>query len=230
MSEPSFPENRREFLALAATSAAAGLGALLSSGAARAETTAGPAPGSAESASVAQWLDALPGKYRQVVDWPEENNGMGLAYTFAFLLSAPAGWGVAESEVGSVLVIRHDAIPMALNDSVWAKYKLGAVFGVNDPETNKPAERNPYFVKPGALPFPEMALSKLLERGSVRVAACGLAIAFRSARVAEKMGLDPEKAKQEWTAAVHPGITVMPSGVFACHAASTRGCTYLYAG
>jgi hypothetical protein len=46
----------------------------------------------------------------------------------------------------------------------------------------------------------------------------------------EKMGLDPEVVKQEWRAAVHPGITVLPSGVFACHAAGTRGRTYLFAG
>ena len=224
MSEPSHPDNRRDFLALAATTAAAGLGAMLPL---RPAAAAEPAPGLASA--VTKWLDSIPGKYRQVVDWPEENHGMGLAYTFAYLRSAPEGWGVPESEIGAVLVIRHNAIPMALNDSVWAKYKLGEAFEITDPTTSAPAVRNPYFTAPLALPFPEMALSALIARG-VSVAACGLAMAFRSGRIAEKMGLDPEVVKQEWMAAVHPGITVMPSGVFACHAASTRGCTYLFAG
>lgn len=226
MSEPVNPENRREFLAMAAGTAVAGLGALLPVGTQAAE--AAPLAAEGEASVVKAWLDSIPGKYRQVVDWPEEAHGMGLAYSFAFLLSAPAGWGVPESEVGSVLVIRHNAIPMAMNDTVWEKYKLGEVFGVNDPATGKPAVRNPYFVNP-PLPFPDMALSKLMERG-VKVAACGLAIAFRSGRVAEKMGIDPAQAKKDWMEAVYPGITVMPSGVFACHAAATRGCTYLYAG
>lgn len=224
MTESSSPENRRDFLALAAGTAMAGLGTLLPGQPAQA---AEPVPGAASG--VAQWLDSIPGKYRQVVDWPEESHGMGLAYTYAFLRSAPAGWGVPESDIGAVLVIRHNAIPMALNDSVWAKYKLGMAFEITDPTTSAAAVRNPYYSAPIPLPFPEMALSALIARG-VRVAACGLAIEFRSGRIAEKMGLDPEVVKQEWLAAVHPGITVMPSGVFACHAASTRGCTYLYAG
>jgi hypothetical protein len=224
MSDTSHPENRRDFLALAATTAAAGLGAMLPI---RPAAAAEPAPSGA--AAVTQWLDSIPGKYRQVVDWPEENQGMGLAYTFAFLRSAAAGWGVSDSDIGAVLVIRHNAVPMALNDSVWAKYKLGEAFEITDRTTSAPAVRNPYYSAPIPLPFPEMALSALIERG-VRVAACGLAIEFRSGRIAEKMGLDPAVVKQEWLAAVHPGITVMPSGVFACHAAGTRGCTYLYAG
>ncbi len=224
MSDSSRPENRREFLALAATSAAAGLGAMLN-----VQSAAATEPAAGQASAVTQWLDSIPGKFRQVVDWPEENHGMGLAYTFAYLRSAPEGWGVPESDIGAVLVIRHNAIPMALNDSVWAKYKLGEAFEITDPTTSAPAVRNPYYSAPIALPFPEMALSALLGRG-VCVAACGLAMAFRSGRIAEKMGLDPEVVKQEWMAAVYPGITVMPSGVFACHAAGTRGCTYLFAG
>ncbi len=228
MSEPISSDQRREFLTLAATMAAAGLGALFPVGNVADAAPMSPLP-TAGVAEVTRWLDSIPGRFRQVVDWPEENRGMGLAYSYAFLLSAAAGWGVAETELGAVLVIRHNAIPMALNDAAWVKYKLGEVFGVIDPQTKAPALRNPYYQQPIALPFPEMAMSKLIERG-VKVAACGLAIAFRSARLAEKLGLDPEQVKQDWLEAVHPGVTVMPSGVFACHAAGTRGCTYLFAG
>ena len=221
MEDSNSLSNRRGFLALAAT-AAAGMGAMLPVGTAAAAASEIPA-------DITDWLNSIPGKYRQVTDWPDFNNGMGLIYTSNFLTSAAIGYGVPPSELGAVLVIRHDTIPIAFKDSVWAKYKLGAMFRINDPDTNAPALRNAYYLKPGALPFPEAALSKLIERG-VKVVACNLAITFWSGVVAQQMGLKPEDVKKEWTDAVYPGIKVLPSGLFACNAAQSRGCQYLFAG
>jgi hypothetical protein len=42
--------------------------------------------------------------------------------------------------------------------------------------------------------------------------------------------MKPEDAKKEWLEAVHPGITVLPSGVLACNGAVSRGCAYVFAG
>ncbi|MBL8535549.1 MAG: twin-arginine translocation signal domain-containing protein [Betaproteobacteria bacterium] len=225
MKETPFPENRREFLTLAAA-AAAGLGATLPV----ASSAVHAAEASTElAADIARWFESVPGKHHQVTDWPELNHGMGLIYTLAFLISTPAGLGVSPADVGAVLVIRHDTIPLALGDAVWAKYKLGEVFKIDDPETKAPAVRNPYYLKPGALPFQEAALSRLIGAG-VRVAACDLALTFRSMMIAKKMGLEPAAVKQEWMDALHPGIKVLPSGVFACHAAQARGFTYMFAG
>lgn len=225
MNDAPTPENRRDFLALAAASAL-GLGATLSV----ANTAVAANPPSTElAADVARWFDGLPGKHRQVTDWPEENHGMGLIYTLAFLISAPAGLGVPPGDVGAVLVIRHDTIPIALGDAMWEKYRLGENFRINDPLTKAPALRNPYYLKPGALPFDAAALKNLIERG-VGVAACDLALTFRSMMIAKEMGLDPAAVKKEWVESLLPGIKVMPSGVFACHAAQARGCTYMFAG
>ena len=109
MSDEKFPENRRDFLALAATTAAAGIGAML-------PVASLAAAGAELPSDTADWLNSIPGRYRQVADWPEVNNGMGLIYTLAFLMSAPAGYGVPPGDVGAVLVIRHDTIAIALND------------------------------------------------------------------------------------------------------------------
>jgi hypothetical protein len=213
MQDPKIPGNRRDFLGLAATAtataAAAGLGSIVP------VATAAAAAGSA-STEFTRWLDSIPGKHRQVTDWPDLNNGMGLAYSLAFLLTGPVGYGVPESEVGVVLVIRHDTIAVALNDSAWEKYKLGEMFKITDPETNAPAVRNPFYLKPGRLPFPD--------------AACDLAITFYSGVAGQKIGMKPEDAKKEWLEAVYPGITVAPSGVLACNGAISRGCAYVFAG
>ncbi len=219
--DKSTPKTRRDFLAMAAT-ATAGLGVTLPLAGAAAAAT-GP------STDFTRWLDSIPGTYRQVTDWPDMNGGMGLIYTLSFLMTAPVAYGVPESDTGAVLVIRHNTIPIALKDSVWAKYSLGEMFKITDPDTGKPALINPYYVKPGALPFADAALQKLIERG-VKVAACDLALTFFSGVAAGKMGLKPEDVKAEWVDAVHDGVTVVPSGTVACSGAVSRGCGYLFGG
>jgi hypothetical protein len=213
--------NRRDFLALAAT-ATAGLG-VMTPVIGAAATTAGP------STDFTRWLDTIPGTYRQVYDMPELNSGFGLAWSWVFLLTGAQGYGVPESDLGVVLVLRHAAVPLAFEDRLWAKYKLGEVFKIDDPDTKAPALRNPYYLKPGALPIPDAGLQKLIDRG-VRVAACNMAITVYSGMVAKQMGLKHEEVMKEWVAAVHPGIAVVPSGVLALNGAISRGCAYVFAG
>ncbi len=221
MQDTKVTKNRRDFLALAAT-ATAGL-SLIAPVAGAADAT------SAVSTDFTRWLDGIPGKHRQVYDMPELNNGMALAWSWVFLLTAAEGYGVPESDLGVVLVLRHDAIPLALNDAAWVKYNLGEVFKIEDPDTKAPAVRNPYYLKPGALPIPDAGLKPLIERG-VKVAACNMAITVYSGIVAGKMGLKHDDVKRDWIEAVHPGIKIVPSGVLACNGAVSRGCAYVFAG
>jgi hypothetical protein len=222
MQDPTLPGNRRDFLGLAAAAAAAGLGSIVP-----VETAAAAARGA--STDFTRWLDSIPGTYRQVYDMPKLNDGMGLAWSWAFRMTGAQGYAVPESELGVVLVLRHDALPLALADPVWAKYQLGEVFGIDDPDTQGLAVRNPYYLKPGTLPIPDAALQKLIEKG-VKVAACNLAITFYSGMVAKKMGLKHEDVQKDWTNAVLPGIQLVPSGVLACNGAVSRGCVYVFAG
>jgi hypothetical protein len=222
MQDSKLTTNRRDFLAIAAA-ATAGVGI--------ATPVVGAAAAGAAGAGTdfTRWLDTIPGKYRQVYDMPELNNGMGLAWSWVFLLTGAQGYGVPESDLGVVVILRHDALPLAFNDAAWAKYNLGEVFKIDDPETKAPAVRNPYYLKPGALPIPDAGLKPLIERG-VKVAACNMAITFYSGMVAKKMGLKHEDVMGEWIAAVHPGITVVPSGVVALNGCISRGCAYVFAG
>jgi hypothetical protein len=213
---------RRDFLGgIAATAAAIGLGDLIT-GAQAADTGAGTA--------FQSWLDSIPGKHRQVYDMPDANGGFGLIWSHVFLMTGTQGYGVPESDLGVVLVLRHAAIPIAMQDSVWEKYKLGEFFKINDPATKAPALRNPFaHIKPGDMPLPEAALDKLITRG-VRVAACAMALHFQSMRVAQAAGLEHETVKKDWLAAVLPGIQVVPSGVLAVNGAQSKGCSYCFAG
>jgi hypothetical protein len=222
MNDDKLHANRRDFLVLAAA-ASAGLVATMP-----VARTAAAAEGN--STDFTRWLDSITGTHRQLYDMPEVNHGFGAVWSWAFFMTGAAAYGVPESELGVVMVLRHNALPLAFDDSVWAKYKLGEVFKIDDPETMAPAVRNPYYAKPGAFPLQDAALQKLLMRPNMRVAACNLALTFFSGMVAQKMGLKHEDVKGDWTAAVHSGIQIVPSGVVACNGAVSRGCSYVFAG
>jgi hypothetical protein len=87
MDDLKLVSERRSFLGGVAATARGGAGCV---GARRGRTNAAAATGS--STDFSKWLDRIPGKYRQVADAPEPNGGMGLIYTFAFLVSAPWIW------------------------------------------------------------------------------------------------------------------------------------------
>ena len=90
--------------------------------------------------------------------------------------------------------------------------------------------RNPFaYIKPGDMPLPEAALEKLVARG-VRIAVCNMAIHHQSARLAQQLGVPHESVKQDWLAAVLPGVQVVPSGVLAVNGAQSKGCSYCFAG
>jgi hypothetical protein len=222
MNDAQFPGTRRDFLGFAGTAAVAGLGAMLPVSGAVAATEA-------TATDFTRWLDSISGKQRVLLDMREPNGGMALAWAWVFLFTAPQAYGVPESDLGTVMVLRHNAIPIALEDSAWKKYKLGEYFKIDDPQTKAPAVRNPFYATADEPLIPDMALQKLMDRG-VKVAACDMAIHYYSGEIAKQMGLKHEDVKKDWNAAVLPKITHAPSGVVACQGAAARGCTYVFAG
>jgi hypothetical protein len=222
MDDAKLHGKRRDFLGLAATAAAAGLGAMV-------PVTGAVAASDNPHTDFTRWLDSINGTHKQLYDMPELNGGFGLVWSWAFFTTGAQAYGLPESDLGVVVVLRHNTIPLAFNDSVWAKYKLGEFFKIEDPDTKAPAVRNPYYLKPGGIPVPDASLQKLVARG-VKVAACNLAITVYSGILAQKAGLNKDDIKKDWTDAVFPGIQIVPSGVVACNGAVSRGCVYVFAG
>ena len=211
--------DRRDFMGLAAAVAAIGVGTALP------VATAGAAP----ATDFGRWLDSIKGKYKVVLDVREPNDGMGIAWGWVYLFTGPQAYDVKDVAPGTVMVFRHNAIPLVLADSMWNKYGLGAYFKINDPATSAPALRNPYYATPVDPGVPDMALKNHIERG-VKVVACDMAIHYYSGQIAQAQGLKHEDVKAEWMAATLPGIAHAPSGVVACQGAVAKGCSYVFAG
>jgi hypothetical protein len=213
--------DRRDFLQIAATAAAVGLGSALPA------TTASAATGAATD--FMRWLDSISGKQKVVFDVREPYDGMAITWAWVYLFTGPQAYGVKESDLGTVMVLRHNAIPLALDDSMWKKYQLGEFFKINDPRTSAPATRHPYYTNPVFPDIANMTLKSNIERG-VKVAACDMAIHVYSGHIAKAQGLKHDDVKAEWMAATLPGISHAPSGIVACQGAVAKGCSYVFAG
>jgi hypothetical protein len=175
------------------------------------------------------WPGTLKGQHRQVVDAYAPNDGFPLAFAFTFLATnGPASAGVVPAT--AVVVLRHMALPLALDHTMWEKYKIGQSFGIIDPETKAPAVKNPFLrPKPGVLTFDDMAIDRVLASGAV-IGACGIALKMGSGKLAKNADMSAEEAAKEWAANVIPGITVIPSGTWGVNRAQEHGCTYCAGG
>ena len=174
-----------------------------------------------------EWPGTLKGKHKQLVDAFAFNKGFPLAFAYTFLLPYPASDASAAS---AVVVLRHEGFPLALTDAIWAKYKIGKTFNIMDPDTKKPAERNAFFhATPGSLPVAEMAIDKLMERGTT-FGACNVALHIQSGMLASNAGVSADEAAKEWAAGIIPGMTIIPSGTWGVNRAQEAGCTYCAGG
>jgi intracellular sulfur oxidation DsrE/DsrF family protein len=220
--------NRRNFLGRIASGAAA-LGATTLIDPLRAFAEAAPAASPANEKSLEEWFGKLKGKHRQVFDCMMPDGGMPLAWTRVFLMTNKAV-GVADHDCSAVIILRHESIPLAMEDRLWEKYKFGEVFKLNDAATTSPATRNMFWKpKPKELPLPGMAVNELLESG-VLVGVCDMALTVYSMKVAAQMNMSAEECKKDWVSGVLPGIQIVPSGVLAINRAQQHGCTYCWAG
>ena len=222
LAQPS--SQRREFLGkLIAGAAALGFTSLVSPLQTKA---AAISEGSSEAD---QWFNKIKGKHRIVFDATNHHDSFPLAWSRVFL-STNNDTGTPDSDLGVVVILRHDAIPMAMEDSLWAKYKFGEVFKIQDGGTKTASLRNMYWnPKQGELHFPDMSIDQLQKRGAM-FCVCDMALTVYSTIIGKNMNLAPADVKKEWLKGILPGIQVVPSGVWAVSRAQEKGCAYCFAG
>ena len=214
---------RRGFLAtVAGLAAATGLAPLLPRGGAAASTASLSGP-SADPALDA-WFAKIQGKHRQVFDAPEPNSGMAAIWPRVYINTMKATY--ANEPTVAVVILRHGGLPLSMQDALWAKYKFGEMFNIQD--GTSPATRNIY-AKIDNLPLPGLGVTELLKDG-VLVGVCDVALTVYSSGAAQKMGMDAAAVKKEWIAGLLPGIQIVPSGVMAVARSQELGCTYCFAG
>jgi hypothetical protein len=225
------PHPRRDFLAqIAATAATAAV-----AGYARPLAAEATAPAGAFDDS---WSKRVKGaKHAAVFDAPDFADGLALTQAWIYKRGYQEALGDVGPSVVPVVVVRHAAASMAVDDALWAKYKLGALRKIDDPTTKAPAERNPWSrAVPGvpaaadvvALLGPEYdpTIEGVLRAGGI-VLVCNLALGRVAGGIAKQVSGDQAAIHAELRAGLVPGVIVQPSGVYATARAQEVGAVFM---
>ncbi|WP_455170140.1 Tat (twin-arginine translocation) pathway signal sequence containing protein [Aegicerativicinus sediminis] len=176
------------------------------------------------------FFDKIKGEHRVVYDGSTPHDSFPIVWNFAFLMTNNQT-GIEDSNMTAMTVLRHNAIPFAMEDRLWKKYSLGEFFQIMDNNTGQPAERNTVYQPQGKdmlLPIIQ-GIKDLQARGSL-FCVCDLALNVIGGMVAAKMNLKPEDVYADWKSGILPEIQLVPSGVWALERAQKKGCAYIFAG
>ncbi len=185
-------------------------------------------PGDADA-----WFNKVQGKHRIVFDVTKPNEMMPFAWPKVFLLTN-AATGTPEKSNGVVVILRHDAIPYAMENRLWEKYKFGEMFKIDDSKTKAASVRN-MFWQPAKGDFSVPGIGEVaigindLQASGVMFCVCDMALTVFSAVAAQSMNTDAAAIKKDWVSGVLPGIQIVPSGVWAVGRAQEHGCAYCFA-
>ena len=224
--EKSAPLARREFVSQVAASALvlAGTGCATAATAAS-STTPRPATQSTWDDS---WFGRLKAKHKAVFEQPEIDMGSGTSYAVRYLTGMHDALGVDDAQ--AVVVLRHQAVPLVLDDAMWEKYGIGEerkLKGTGDAwQLRNPiaTPRGPArTADPGR---PQGNVPWLTANGHI-VLGCNIALTAYSSIIARKVNAEQATIYDELRAHLLPGVIMQPNGVYATHRAQEAGCTYI---
>jgi hypothetical protein len=179
------------------------------------------------------WTNAVKGrKHKGLFDCTEIENGHGVWRASIWESHYEEALGARRTDIITVLVLRHRAVLLGLQQEVWDKVGIGVAEKVMHPVTQQSTDRNPALLTAARDNVPEgfdaLALPSFIRRGGI-VLACNLALQNAAGRWAEKAGIPVQDASKTFVAGLVPGVVLMPSGVFACVKAQEEGCHYVKA-
>lgn len=140
---------------------------------------------------------------------------------------------VYQKSLYAVICLRGDAVVYALDDTMWAKYSLGTLYGQ---QTTGNTNHNPLYQRsttdngtlspqdPKSL-YQDSSLQALIQRGS-HIAVCHDALNGVSMGLAEQNGLTAQSFFKELAAHLVPGAQQTPSGSSLIAVAQHLGFTY----
>lgn len=173
------------------------------------------------------WADRVTGRHRMCFDAPEISEGTCLHQVRSFLQGYADAFGLTDTDLSAVLVVRHAAMPMVLDDALWVDGAFAEEEELVDPESGEPARRNPFIRIPAgarhALTWPDGALDTLMARGVI-VLACDLALRNFAGQIARRQSIPLDDAHAAIARNLLPGVVRMPSGIFATSHAQGLGC------
>lgn len=224
---PTAVPPRRGFLARVGAVAALGVtGALPFDLTRAAHHLAGPDPDATD-----KWLVNMKGKHRQLFDMPHPSEGVPLLHIRNFLMTYHDAYGMADKDINAIGTLYGKTVPLAFQDSMWGKYKLGESLHLTDAATNAPLARN-MFAHPqqgDAFAFGVFDASiEALQKRGVLFLLCNNALGFWVGQLAKGGMGTAEAIRADLLANLLPGVVLVPAMVVAINKAQEHGFSYMY--
>ena len=220
---------RRSFLARTAGAAAA-LGA--------APTLGGPVEASPQQpASPDQWLSRMTAPHRCFFDFTAHGDGAPLIQMWNYFGTYREVYGQQSNTINAIGSFYGApgggaSMPLAWNDLVWEKYRIGELMNLVDPDTRAPTKRNLFFrPRAGDPVFMSGAVTgagiENLQRLGATFLMCNNALrawmAFLSGNGTKGNAAEIER---EIRANLIPGVIPVPAMVIAIEKAQEKGIAY----
>jgi hypothetical protein len=251
MRKPSaVPTDRRDFLGQIAASAVVLAGSACAAPASLVQTSVAPAASGTASAtnrlSVATnwddtWFNRLTAKHKAVFDTPDfaEEMILGPGHATRYIAGMRDALGAGPNDVQTVIVIRHRALPFALNDAMWAKYEIGKDLKIKG-EGDNWATKNPFAAprarrssgRAGGGPSsqntdrPQPNAEWLTSHGHILLG-CDLATQGYAGTVASRTKGEMKTIYEEFKANLVQGLLLQPNGIYAALRAQEAGCAFM---
>lgn len=177
------------------------------------------------------WPGKLSGKHKAVFDNAEIESGYGVWRAAAWARQHMEVLKAPMKDVTPAIVLRHNAIVLAMQQPFWDKYGIGASKKVTHQLTGEATDRNPVLLgeKEGIpAPFNQATVTNQMSHGVV-VLACNLALQDCVDLITREDKVDAAEARKRALAYMVPGIILQPSGVFAVTLAQEAGASYVKA-
>jgi intracellular sulfur oxidation DsrE/DsrF family protein len=172
------------------------------------------------------WLE-LPGKHRMVFDTTNpEGLGEALLFTNNFMRVNRSDYGLQNSDLAVVIVVRHRSAPFGLSDAMWAKYNaaLAAHASYEDPKSKAVPKINVYNSGDYAELAPNRGttLAALAKQG-VQFAVCANSTRAVAGAIARSVGGSADTVFAELTSNLVTNGRMVPAGIVAVNRAQERG-------
>lgn len=201
---------------------------------------------SAQEASPDDWINDVKGTHRCLFDFPQHKNGFPLLHILNYLNTYNVAYKAAPGQVGAVgtfySIGTQSSIPLAFNDSMWEKYKLGDYAGLHDaagkPYTRnvlaRPTKADAHLLMQAAQTPPIPALAEAmpalgiesLQKMGTKFLLCANALGAWCLELDARGKGKAAEIEKELRANVLAGVTIVPAMVIAIEKAQEAGIRY----
>jgi len=226
---PFAPTPRRGFLArLAGAAAAVTAGGLIGER---------PLAAQAQPSAHDKWLTGLNGRHRCLFDFPLHGGGLPLIHMYNFINTYKAAYSEPPTAVNTVGTFYgppggNASIPLAWNDTVWEKYKIGELMSLTDPETKAPSKRNLFFRPRAGDPvlangaFAVAGIENLQKLGATFLMCNNAFMMWVGYLSGSGSKGNPAEIERDIRANLLPRVITVPAMVIAIEKAQTKGVAY----